>query len=73
MACIVRVEAKVQEFATEMTEMVITALKTEGRPLTPARRMARTKGEALVLSLAAPRSSSELEGTIRPTMKRESM
>ena len=70
-ACIVRVEAKVHEFATEMTEMVMTALKTEGRPLTPASLIARTKGEAAVLSFEAPRSSLESVGTIRPTIKRD--
>ena len=71
MACIVRVEAKVHEFATEMTEMVMTTLKTDGRPLTPANLIARTNGEAAVLSFEAPRRSSESEGTIKPTMKRE--
>lgn len=70
-ACMVRVDAKVQEFATDMTEMVMTALKTEGKPLTPASLIARTKGEALVLLLEAPRSWSESEGTIKPTMNKE--
>ena len=71
MACIVRVEAKVQELATEMTEMVMTALKTDGRPLTPADLIASTNGEAAVLSFEAPRRSGESDGTIRPTMKSE--
>ena len=44
-ACMVRVAAKVQELATEMTLSVTTALKIEGRALMPARRKARTKGE----------------------------
>ena len=70
-ACIVRVEAKVHEFATEMTESVITALKTDGRPWTPASLIARTKGEAAVLLFEAPRRSFESDGTMRPTMKRD--
>lgn len=70
-ACIVRVEAKVQELATERTEIVMTALKTEGRPLTPVSWIAKTKGEALVLELEAPSNFSLLEGKIKPTRKRE--
>ncbi len=35
-ACIVRVEPKVQELATLMTEIKITALKIDGRALMPA-------------------------------------
>lgn len=70
-ACIVRVEPYVQEFATESTEIVMTALKTEGRPLTPAFWMASTKGEALVLAPDEPRRPGSSEGKIKPTMKRE--
>lgn len=69
-ACRVRVEAKVQEFATLMTEMVITALKTEGRPLTPALVMAMTKGESFVFEFEAPRRRGSFEGTIKPRMNR---
>ena len=66
-----RVEAKVAEFATEMTERVMTAFITDGRPLTLASVIARTNGEAAVLSFEAPRSRSLSERTISPTMKRE--
>jgi hypothetical protein len=72
-ACMVRDEPYVQLFATLITEMVMTALKTEGRPLTPAYLIASTKGEALVLAPLAPRRSGLLEGTIRPTMKSDRM
>ena len=44
-ACIVRVEPKVQELATLMTEIKMTALKIEGRYWMPASSMATTKGE----------------------------
>ena len=70
-ACMVRVEPKVQEFATLRTDMVMTALKTEGRPLTPAIWIASTKGDALVLAPDEPRSLRSLEGRIKPTMKSE--
>jgi hypothetical protein len=60
----------VAEFATLMTEMVMTALKTEGRPLTPASLIAYTKGEALVLAPDDPNKTSEFDGTRRPKMKR---
>lgn len=70
-ACMVRVEPKVQEFATLRTDMVMTALKTEGRPLTPAIWMASTKGDALVFAPDEPRRSGSLEGKIRPTMNSE--
>lgn len=66
-----RVLPYVQEFATDMTEMVMTALKTEGRPLTPAYSMARTKGEALVFAPLEPRRSSLPLGTMMPTMRRD--
>lgn len=69
-ACIVLVEAKVQELATEITERVITTLKTDGRPLIPASVMARTKGESLVLLDEASKRFGLLYGTMRPTMKR---
>ena len=67
---IVRVEAYVAEFATLMTEMVMTALNTEGRPWTPAVAIASTKGEALVLAPEDPNNTGEFDGTIRPKMKR---
>lgn len=66
----VRVDAYVAEFATEMTDIVMTALKTEGRPFTPAIVMASTNGEALVLAPEEDRRTSELEGMIRPRMNR---
>jgi hypothetical protein len=43
-AWIVRVEAKAELFATLMTEIVMTALKMDGKILIPASRMAITKG-----------------------------
>ena len=49
----------------------MTALKTEGRPLTPAIWMASTKGEALVFAPDEPRRSGSSEGRIKPTMKSE--
>ncbi len=70
MACMVRVEPKVHEFATLITEMVITAFMTDGRPLIPASVIARTNGEAFVLLFDAPRSFSESDGTTKPTRKR---
>ena len=69
-ACTVLVEAKVHELATEITDSVITTLKTEGRPLIPASLMARTKGESFVLLVEALRRFGSLYGTMRPTMKR---
>ena len=59
--------------ATDMTEMVITALKTDGRPLTPAYLIPRTKGEALVLAPLEPRRSGLLLGTMMPTIRRDTM
>lgn len=41
----VLVEANVHELATLITEIRMTALKTEGRALMPASSMAMTKGE----------------------------
>lgn len=67
----VRVEPKVHEFATLRTDMVMTALKTEGRPLTPAIWIASTKGEALVFAPDEPRRSLSFEGRISPTIKSE--
>lgn len=69
-ACMVREEPYVQLLATLMTEIVMTALNTDGSPLTPAYLMASTKGEALVLAPLAPRRSGLLDGTINPTMNR---
>jgi len=46
----VRVDPYAHEFATEMTLMVMTVLKTGGKPFTPASLMARTNGEALVFA-----------------------
>lgn len=70
-ACMVRVEPKVHELATLRTDIVMTALKTEGSPLTPASWIASTKGEALVSEPDEPRRRSSLEGTIKPIMKSE--
>lgn len=53
------------EFATERTEIVITALNAEGKPGTPAVSMAKTKGEALLFAPEAPRSLSSSEGKIK--------
>lgn len=68
-ACIVRVDPKVQEFATLMTEIRITALKIDGSAGIPASTMAITKGE--------PRDSEVgsayrglFAGTINPMRKR---
>lgn len=72
-AWIVRVEPYVQELATEMTEIVMTALKTDGRPLTPASLMASTNGEALVLAPLDPKRPGLSDGRIRPSKKRETM
>jgi len=66
----VRVEAKVQELATLMTLIVMTALKTLGKPLTPAFVMAITKGESLVFELEAPKRRGSLPGTISPRMNK---
>jgi hypothetical protein len=63
----------VQELATEITESVMTALKTDGRPLTPAYFIDSTKGEAFVLEPDEPRRSSELLGTIRPTTSKDTI
>lgn len=54
-AWMVRVEPKVAELATLMTEIVMTAFMTDGRPLIPAFWIETTKGEALVLEPEAPR------------------
>jgi len=72
-ACMVLEDPYVQLLATLMTEMVTTAFITDGSPLTPAYWMASTNGEALVLAPLAPRRSGLLEGTMRPTMKSDTM
>lgn len=72
-ACIVRVDPKVQVFATDKTEMVITALKMDGRTLMPASLMARTKGDAFELAPDAPSRRSSSEGRMVPRMKRLTM
>lgn len=59
------------ELATLMTAIVMTALKTDGSPDTPAYSIAKTKGEALVLAPELPRRSSEPLGTIIPTISSE--
>ena len=69
-ACRVRVEAKVAELATLMTESVMTALKTDGRPAIPASLIASTKGEAFVFAPDAPSNSSLSDGRIKPRMNR---
>jgi hypothetical protein len=55
----------VQELATEITEMVMTELKIEGRTLMPARLKAMTKGEYLVLAPEADERFGSLEGPHR--------
>ena len=67
----VLVDPYVQELATLITEMVMTALNTEGSPLTPAYFMARTKGDALVFAPEEFRRSGELFGTMMPIMSNE--
>ncbi len=66
-AWIVRVEPKVQEFATLMTAIKITALKTDGSALMPASWIAMTKGDAREPSLS---NNGEFSGTIKPTINR---
>jgi len=66
----VRVDANVQELATDMTLIVMTALNTEGNPLTPAFVIAMTNGESLVLELAAPIKRGSSDATIRPRRNR---
>lgn len=68
-ACIVRVEPKVQEFATLRTAIKMTALKIDGRTLIPASWIAMTKGD--------PRDSEPplvykglFSGTTKPTRRR---
>jgi hypothetical protein len=72
-ACMVLEDPYVQLLATLMTEIVMTAFMTDGKPLTPAYLMASTKGEAFVLAPLAPRRSWLSDGTINPTMKRDRM
>lgn len=71
-ACMVRVEPNVHEFATLMTEIKMTALKTDGRALTPASWIARTKGEWRDEEPSVWYKSL-LYGTINPTRKRLTM
>lgn len=72
-ACKVRVEPKVHEFATLRTEMAITALKMEGRILTPASWMASTNGEALELEPEDFSRRGSVDFMIKPRMKRLTM
>lgn len=72
-ACMVLDDPYVQLLATLMTEIVTTAFMTEGSPLTPAYLIASTKGEALVLAPLAPRRSGLSEGTMRPTINKDTM
>lgn len=69
----VRVEPNVQELATEMTEIVMIALKTDGRPLIPASLIAITNGEYFEFAPVALRRFGLSEGTIRPRMNNEIM
>jgi hypothetical protein len=68
-AWIVRVEPKVQELATLMTAMRITALKMDGSTLIPASWIAMTKGECRDVE-PSPLYSGLSDGTIKPTSKR---
>ena len=68
-AWIVRVEPKVQELATLMTEIKMTALKIEGRTLMPASWIAMTKGECRDEE-PSPLYKGLSAGTINPTRKR---
>lgn len=70
-ACSVRVEPKVQELATEMTERVMTAFMMEGRTAILAVWKARTKGEYLELAPDAWERNSSSLLTMRPRMKSE--
>ena len=57
-----------------MTAIMMTALKTDGRPSIPAFVMAMIKGEATVSTEDFPfKSRSSVYGTRRPTSKRETM
>lgn len=67
----VRVEPKVHELATEMTERVMTAFMMEGRTLILASWKARTKGEYLELAPDALDKSGSSDLMIRPRMKSE--
>ena len=66
-----RVEPKVEELATEMTERVMTAFMMEGRTLILASWKARTKGEYLELAPDALDKSGSSDLMIRPRMKSE--
>lgn len=67
----VLVEAKLHEFATEMTDIVITALKIDGSALMLAIWIALTNGENLVLPPLAEDKFVLSEGTMRPRMNRD--
>jgi hypothetical protein len=67
----VRVEPKVHELATLMTEIVIIALKIDGRALIPARLMAMTNGEYLELAPVEFNRFSLVYGTTKPKMNNE--
>ena len=54
-----------------MTEIVMTALKTDGKPFTPAYSIARTKGDAFVFAPDELRRSGELFGTMIPMIRSE--
>lgn len=68
----VRVEPKVHELATLITEIKIMALKMDGSALMPASSIAMTKGER---RLEGPLCwyNGLLAGTMRPTRKRLTM
>lgn len=59
------------EFATLMTEIVMMALKIDGKTLIPASLIATTKGEYFELAPDAFNRFSLSDGTINPTMKSE--
>ena len=70
-AWMVRVDANVDELATEKTARVTTALNIEGRILIPARRIASTNGEYRVSDPEALERSGELDGTMSPRINNE--
>jgi hypothetical protein len=66
------VEPKVQEFATLMTAINMTALKMEGRTLMPASWIAMTKGECREVE-PSPVYKGLSAGTINPRRNRLTM
>ena len=62
----VRVDPKVHELATLMTEIVIMTLKIEGRALMPANLIAITKGEYFELAPVEFNKFGLVDGTISP-------